>query len=315
MIIGDKYYNKKDLITIYEVYKNSLKVKFNNEDKYSYIRKEELNNYRHLIPIGYIISFWVIPNDPDMIKNKLKDLVFIFDPVLDNLLWDHSENCAPTLIKARLTDAILPIDYGERRCMTMMDDDWILAKELDELSEMKRYDYKRVAVYIDTTLKEYSKLLQNTYKIYNDILEKSSKIIIEHYNEYFTPRNNIIDLIKLLSLDNMIDYSLDIMSKKIEKVQNFDSKNEYGLKVFSVEDIEDIIVTYGVEMKDIIIMKYWYDLDINSISMKHMFIRDIITGELYIIVFNSNGISTKALNDAFSFDEQYKLFANMERAN
>lgn len=315
MVIGDKYYNKKDLITIYNVYKNSLKVKFNNEDKYSYIRKEELNSYRHLIPIGHMISFWVIPNDPKMIELGLKDLVFVFDPVLDNVLWDHSENCAPTLIKARFTDAILPINYGELRCMTMMDDDWILAKELDELAEMKRYDYKRVAIYIDTTLKEYCSLLQNTYKAYNDILTNSSKIVVDHYNEYFVPRNDITDLIKLLSLDNMIDYSLDIMTKKIDKVQNFDSKNEYGLKVFSVEDIEDIIVSYGVEMKDIIIMKYWYDLDVNSISMKHMFVRDINTGELYIIVFNSDGISTRALNNAFSLDEQYKIFANMERAN
>ena len=315
MVIGDKYYNKKDLITIYDIYKNSVKVRFNNESKYSYMRKEELKEYRWLVPIGYMISFWVYPNDPEMKSFDLKDIVFIFDPNTDCVLWDHSENCAPTLIKARLTDAILPIDYGERRCLTMMDDDWILGRELDELSAMTRYDYKRVSIYMNTTLSDYCNLLQNTYKVYNDILDKSSKVIIDHYNKDFIHRRDIKDLIKMLSLDNMIDYSIDIMEKKVEKVEDLDKSTDFGLKIFSVEDIEDLIVTYGLEMKDIIIMKYWYDLDINSISMKHIFVRDINTSELYIIVFNSDGVSSRALNEAFTLDEQYKIYANMGRAN
>lgn len=310
MVIGDKYYDKKDLITIYDIYKNSLKVKFNNENKYSYIRKEELKKYRHLIPIGYMISFWVIPNDPDMIKNKLKDLVFIFDPLLDNLLWDHSENCAPTLIKARLTDAILPIDYGERRCMTMMDDDWILAKELDELSKLERHDYKRITMYIDTTLDQYIKLLQTTANKYNAILKESGKIIKDHYNEYYQQRSNIKELIEMLGLDNMLSYTLDFMIRDLSSVKNMDT--DYGLKVFTTEDLEDIMVTYGLDMRDIIIIKYWYDLDINSISMKHQFIKDKNTGELFVMFFNSNGLCQKAIDKAFSFEEQVKIFRKME---
>jgi hypothetical protein len=160
MQIGDKYYNNTDILTIYDIYNNSVKVKFNNDDKYSFIKKDELKNYRFIVPIGYMISFWVIPNDKEMIKYNFKDLVFIFDPNTDCILWDHSENCAPTLIKSRLSDAIFPSDNTGMKCMTMMDDDWILAKELDELSKLERHDYKRITMYIDTTLDQYIKLLQ-----------------------------------------------------------------------------------------------------------------------------------------------------------
>ena len=102
------HYNNTDILTIYDIYNNSVKVKFNNDDKYSFIKKDELKNYRFIVPIGYMISFWVIPNDKEMIKYNFKDLVFIFDPNTDCILWDHSENCAPTLIKSRLSDAVFP---------------------------------------------------------------------------------------------------------------------------------------------------------------------------------------------------------------
>lgn len=310
MQIGDKYYNNTDILTIYDIYNNSVKVKFNNDDKYSFIKKDELKNYRFIVPIGYMISFWVIPNDKEMIKYNFKDLVFIFDPNTDCILWDHSENCAPTLIKSRLSDAIFPSDNTGMKCMTMMDDDWILAKELDELSKLERHDYKRITMYIDTTLDQYIKLLQTTANKYNTILKESGKIIKDHYNEYFKQRSNIKELIEMLGLDNMLSYTLDFMIKDLSSVKNMDT--DYGLKVFTTEDLEDIMVTYGLDMRDIIIIKYWYDLDINSISMKHQFIKDKNTGELFVMFFNSNGLCQKAINQAFSFEEQVKIFRKME---
>ena len=77
MYIGEKYFNNNDIITIYNIYKNTVRVKYNNDNNFKLLHKNYIyTNFKLLSPIGYIISS-VLLRDKDLITD---DLVFIYKP-------------------------------------------------------------------------------------------------------------------------------------------------------------------------------------------------------------------------------------------
>jgi len=310
MRIGDKFFDNNNIITIYNIYRNTVKVKFNNETRYRYIKKKVLNSYRYLIPIGYVESFYVY--DPK--KIDFPDLIFIFFPNNDSTIWDHSFNSNPSIIKNRLSDNILNEGFSIYDItMTNIDmsDDWLFYSELDDLSKMDLKYKKYVSIYVDTSIDDYLNLLQDTLLEYNKIVEQSSDIIIKNYNEDYKRRTTAKEVLDFMSLFRGIDFSLDILEGKYTYTL-IDKTKPYGLIGIEDIDVEDFICRCGDSIKDLIVIRYWYDIDLNSILMNHYLIRDPITGNLYIFIYNTNGISQEALDKVFNKYEQSVLLSRME---
>ena len=59
-------------------------------------------------------------------------------------------------------------------------------------------------------------------------------------------------------------------------------------------------------------MRYWYDIDLNSIAMGHTLVRDPKTGYVYVFMYNENGIAQQAVDKAFNKYEQSTILARME---
>ena len=234
MRIGDKFFSNDNIITIYDIYKNTLKIKVNNEPKYRYIKKKVINTYRYLIPIGYIESFYVY----DQKHIDFPDLVFIFFPNIDSTIWDHSFNSNPSIIKNRLSDNILNEGFSIYDItMTNIDmsDDWIMYTELDKLSKMKLEHKKYVSVYADTSIDEYLNLLQDTRIEYDKVVKESSKIIIDRYNQEYKNRTTTKEVLEFMSLFRGIDFSVDILEGDYT-YELVDKSKIYGL--VSITDID-----------------------------------------------------------------------------
>jgi hypothetical protein len=309
MRIGDKFFDKNNIITIYDIYHNTVKVKFNNESKYKYLKKSVLNTYRYLIPIGYIESFY-IDADGDC---DFKDLVFIFFPNQDSTIWTHTFTANPSIIKNRISDNIFNEGFSIYDItMTNLDmsDDWLIYNELDELSKKTHNHLKRISVYTDTSIFDYLKLLQNTLLVYDKVVEETSNIIIDKYCKEFKKRTTTKEILEFMSLFRGIDFALDIaeVEYNFTKVK---SDDRFGLVGIDDIDIEDFMCISGVAIRDLIIIPYWYDIDLHSISMEHYLVRDMKTGKLYIFMYNNNGISQSAMNSAFNNKEQNLIMSRM----
>ena len=310
MRIGDKFFSNDNIITIYDIYKNTLKIKVNNEPKYRYIKKKVINTYRYLIPIGYIESFYVY----DQKHIDFSDLVFIFFPNIDSTIWDHSFNSNPSIIKNRLSDNILNEGFSIYDItMTNIDmsDDWIMYTELDKLSKMKLEHKKYVSVYADTSIDEYLNLLQDTRIEYDKVVKESSKIIIDRYNQEYKNRTTTKEVLEFMSLFRGIDFSVDILEGDYT-YELVDKSKIYGLVSITDIDVEDFICKNGTNIKDLLIGRDWYDIDLNSIAMGHTLVRDPKTGYVYVFMYNENGIAQQAVDKAFNKYEQSTILARME---
>ena len=310
MRIGDKYFDKDNILTIYKIFKHSIKVRFNGETRYRYIKKSVLNTYRYLNPIGYIESFYI----KDDKECDYEDLTFIFFPNLDSSIWSHSNNANPSLIKTRISDNISEIGltvYDISMTNNGMGDDWFILNELERINKLNRLHIKRVSIYIDTSIYYYLKLLQETVKVYDEVVSRTSDIIIERYNSEFKKRTKTKDIIDFLSLFRAIEFSVDIMEGEYH-YEIVDKNSRYGLVGINDIDVEDFICMCGSDIKDLIIIRYWYDIDLNSINMQHMLVRDPNTGDLYVFIYNDIGISQAAMNKAFTKYENSIIAARMD---
>ena len=316
-MIGEKYYNQNELITIYKEYSNTIKVK-TLSGEFKFIKKEELRkNYTRLIPMGVITIFY-IDDDYTMTDKgtgmpmpiRFKDIVFIFDPELDNIMWDHSENCSPTLIKTSIYDCVCVEDMDEYKCMTSIDEGWIVSEEIHLLNQFKKYCYTEVAVYLDTSIDIFLDLLQENKKIFDDvvvetvgILQEKLGVLSEDASERYS---SLKDIIEFLGFYNMIEYTMDIIEEDLGVPKNLG--DDYGLVVFSRDVLESLVVRIGDQMSNILIIKYWYDFNLNRVEMEHALLRDRKSGELFILLYNTEAIAQPAIDKAFSREEQSKIY-------
>lgn len=300
MNIGDKYFDKHNIFTIYDIYRNSIKVKFNNETKFRYLKKNVISTYRKLIPIGWIESFYI--RDEEIAD--FNDMIFFFFPNYDSIIWEHSINCSPGVIKNRVSENILNEGYSSYDIMCEIvdwsDDEWLFKEELRRIDAVGKKAFKKISIYLDTTLNEYINLLQSTSKIYDKVIEESSKIIIKKYNNEYRHRTTVKEALEFLGLFRGIEFMLDIKEETMFDFEFLDPNSEFGLVKVSEIDLESFSCEIGETVKDLIIIKYWYDIDLNAISMKHTLIRDSKTGKLYIFIFNSSGINLNTLRSAFN---------------
>ena len=192
-----------------------------------------------------------------------------------------------------------------------MSDDWWMYSELEKIQSMNLKHKKYVSIYTDTSINDYLNLLQDTLLIYDKIVQEASDVIIDKYNQDYRRRTTTKEILDFMSLFRGIDFSLDIINTKYT-YSLIEQNKQFGLVGITDIDIEDFMCVTGVNIRDLIIIKYWYDIDLNSISMNHSLVRDVNTGNLYVFIYNSNGISQEALNSAFSKYEQSMILPRMD---
>lgn len=304
MYIGEKYFNDNDIITIYNIYKNTVRVKYNNDNNFKLLHKNYIyNNFKLLSPIGYIISS-ILLKDKDLITD---DLVFIYKPNQLNDINNYSDDTTPGCIKLRLSDSFS--ENSDNYFCDIDTENWLFSQELDEILSYKNKYELKVAIYLDTTIDNYISLLGIYNDIYYKVLKKSSKIIKEKYNSKYIEYKSVKNLIKHRGIFEGIDFGLLIESTTLNTITNAEPDNKYGLVMVDDLELEQLECIIGHSCKDLLILRYWYDINLNMINMDFSLIRNSITGELLILIYNKVDISMKALNDAFSNDEMEKFLS------
>jgi len=107
--------------------------------------------------------------------------------------------------------------------------------------------------------------------------------------------------------NNLDITNLEFRTKTIAEDEQEDSSYN---KAYMIDDkalYELLRYSIGYNISDIIMMRYWYDIDLSSISNNYALIRNTKDDKLYIFIYRSNGVRKDALSDAFSISEQNKL--------
>lgn len=148
--------------------------------------------------------------------------------------------------------------------------------------------YLQIAVYLDDTEDKILSMIPKIYKRkYNRVLNITNKLIYDAIKidiseitkdfDTFMKSCNIMDCIDYI---NSI-YSLPFKAKPISK-----GENEYDT-LYMMDDKAYYSFTYnlGYNIKEIILLKYWYDFDPSRVSSAYSFelIRNSINDELYIM--------------------------------
>ena len=238
------------------------------------IHAEELSEYSLLKPNGNI-SFNIVTIDKD---KDLYDIIIMAGKQDDNK--DYA--CCRQIIVNPFSESIGFRSYGlaisRESCMGKIDYDKIKSCNgvVSTLNiNVYRDDFKS-SIYplIDSFMRKGDKVLQNLSKRYSKRymgMNTSVKMLMNNtkfWDEY----------------DRM--FNIKHLPTKIEK---------NNLDPIQLQYLESLI---SYLMGDIIVIPYWYDININAISSDYIFVRDV-TEKLYIISYaRGNFIQQKHMNDS-----------------
>lgn len=195
--------------------------------------------------------------------------------------------------------------------------------EIEEFMETIPYHefnlkhYRFIMLYFDDTIDTIIPLL-GKYEInkYNACLQKVAELL-KHET------NGIVDISEYMNMKTfletvnflfIVDCSNNIINMEFQTKVLAEEKDEASPydKTYMMNDKALYTLlrnTIGYNVKDIIMYRYWYDIDLSSIANKYTLIRNTLDGALYIFIYNSNGVHKDSINDAFSIDEQNRILS------
>lgn len=328
MITGEKYYKKDKLIRILtntsgpQINKDKVLVRDELTKKTEIMnRKDILRDYIRLIPQSFISIELTHRNDHDF---------------KDALTISYKCNSESYMFNS-LNPFIIDTYYGFYYNFVVNDDVFHYKNNPDavrnsmklivftEDDAMQYYENEKESIYTttssngcviayyadDTLLGDIIELIPKAYKkSYDDILKFTNDTIKEEIGLNLEI-DTLEKLIKKLEVQIVIDASLCI--ETIDKIdfEKCSDKNFNTLYKFSLADMEYICkFVLGNKIKNYMIIKYWYDVDLSKFLYKYLLIRDLTTGSLFILLYNENGIIMN--NDPLSImtKEEYEKFMN-----
>jgi len=296
VVIGEKYFNNNEMITIYGIYKNTAKVKYINDNNFKYLKLNYIHSHFNLLsPIGYIVSS-ILLADKELLVD---DLAFIYKPNILNDINFYSPDTTPAAVKLRLSDSFFSNNHDEYYSDTETEN-WLFTQELNEILSYKNKYELKIAIYLDTNVHSYISLLGVYNNIYYETMKNSSIKIKEKYNPDYKEYKSIEDLLKHGGIFEGIDFGLLIENEDLKSVTNTEKNNNFGLVMVNNLELDQLECIIGHSCKDLLIMRYWYDINLNLINMDFSLVRNSVNGELLILIYNTVDISDKALRKAFT---------------
>jgi hypothetical protein len=175
--------------------------------------------------------------------------------------------------------------------------------------------YRFIMLYMDDSLDTIIPLLgKYEIKKYNACLQKVADLL-KHESEDVVDISEFMNMKTFLNNINLmylIDCSVDItnLEFRTKTIAEDEQEDSSYNKAYMIDDkalYELLRYSIGYNISDIIMMRYWYDIDLSSISNNYALIRNTKDDKLYIFIYRSNGVRKDALSDAFSISEQNKL--------
>ena len=306
--IDDNCYGKEEVIN-----KNVLKKKYIRLIPVGYMNIS-VNKSNKLTPIEDLIINYQATAESSYYDNTVQDSTFIISSYsLCNVIGLEDIASIKRIIsnghdiKEYLTEAmslIVQTDIEEYdsydtydRISGAIDGEYIV--------NIKSIYNLNIAVYLDDTLDSILSVMPTIYKNkYNKVLVNTGNYIKEKMNVDLTfNTKDISTYLKAIDIINYTDYinciySLSFKPKIIRK-----GKNEYD-NIYMMNDsaLYDFINERGHRIKEIILIRYWYDFDINRVSSVYncTLIRNTFDNKLYIMSYVNIPLSRSSVLRALS---------------
>ena len=327
---GTKYYNKKEIIRVitnmndHKINPNKILVRNEITGEVKVVDKKDLyKNYIMLIPAGYI-KFSLLKKE-----SYLVDAFFLeFTQNINSYLVN---SVSPMIIDTFNAFYVNGLDYFKNWYSTADDtyneqdiaseiiqyalyndeDAWYYIEAIKEDNE--RYEFTdeiEIAYYLDDTVEgTILSLVPDKYiKKYNESISKIVKLLKRDCNITLYNINTVNDLFKHIVLQTTIDLFFNIQPMANVKYKAV-TDNEYNtLYLFSKNDMITLTgFVLGEKMKNYMILKYWYDIDLSDIKYKYQLVRDTDNGILFIVLYQHAGYDNSVFSRAID-SEEYRKF-------
>lgn len=328
IITGTKYYNKNEIIRVitnmndHKINPNRILVKNEITGEIKVVDKEDLyKKYIMLIPAGYI-KFSLLKKESYLVDSFFLTFTQNINSYLVNLI-------SPMVIDVFNAFYINGLDYKACYAKDRTYNEQDVASEIIQYSlfndedalyhteaikeDNEYYEFTNtieIAYYIDDTVEgTILSLIPDKYiKKYNESISKAAQLLKRDGNITLHHMNTINDLFKQVVLQTSIDLFFNIqpmLNIKFKAVTD----NEYNtLYLFSKNDMITLSgFVLGEKLKNYMILKYWYDIDLSDIKYKHQLVRDSTTGTLFVVLYQHAGYDTTVFSKALDSNEYYKF--------
>lgn len=330
MRLGEKYFNNEEVIRIMTdvanvLYKKKIKVYSETFKEYRWMLREDIEtDYKLLIPLAFLKIFVInaIPSTNDVddlfievllnensmfVDKSQMDDEYIFGEYnyshsfyrLNNLI-----DCTKSLMKEN--HRILTDDKSLESKLSLILDQYSDNTEdfyLFQAQATKNEDtirYKSVismAIYINDYYKDILQILDSKVKVYDEIVSNSFAKIKEICTVDFKI-NTLEQIMKMYGVIDSVDIRIGVDSLAIKTITPVIKENELNtLYMFDNESLNSIAQhTFFSRMNDMMILKFWYDINIDSFTYDYRLVRDLNTGDLFIILCKTDRSSNGRLS-------------------
>lgn len=187
--------------------------------------------------------------------------------------------------------------------------------------EINLTHYRMMAVYFDDHIDSLMGLISSwDLGYYNNALRQLGEYVYQQTNkkiDLIKEISNLKDVLDRIGIYFTIDCNFNIVNMDFQtKVigETPDDDSEYN-KAYMIDDksLSQLIqVTLGLNISNIIIMKYWYDIDFDSIAGKYLLLRSVSDNKLFILTYSSNGINQESMSTAFDIYETNSVAHNIK---
>lgn len=319
MRLGEKYFDNKEVIRIMTdvenvLYKKKVRVYSETFDEYRWMTKEDIEtNYKFLIPLAFM-KLYVIKANPSssdltdlFIEMRLnaKSMFVDKDQIEDEYVFGEYNYSSTFNRLNNLIDCTKELLEEDYRILTDNKDEddklnLILDKHVDDEEDFYIFqenthlagdnivyeDIVTAAVYINDyyddifrlldpkKVKVYDKIITNTFAKIKELAGVDCKV------------NTLRKLMELYGTIDCIDIRIGVESVDIKTITPIIKENELNtLYMFDNNALSEIASKcFFSKMNDLMILKYWYDININSFTYNYRLIRDVNTGWLFVLL-------------------------------
>lgn len=332
MRLGEKYFDNNEVIRIMTdvenvLYKKKVRVYSETFDEYRWMTKEDIEtNYKLLIPLAFM-QLYVVKANPS--SSDLTDLFIEMRLNVKSMFVDKDQiedeynfgeyNYSSTFIRLNnlidCTKELLKEDYRILTDNKEEDDklDLILDKQEDDAEDFYVFqenaylagdsivyeDIVTIAVYINDYYDDIFRLLDpKKVKVYDKLVFNTFAKIKELTGIDFKV-NTLKQLMKIYGTIDGIDIRIGVHSFDIKTITPIIKENELNtLYMFDNDALSKIASTcFFSKMNDLMILKYWYDINVNSFTYDYRLIRDTNTGWLFVLLCKTNRSSSGSLSN------------------
>lgn len=332
MRLGEKYFDDKEVIRIMTdvenvLYKKKVKVYSETFNEYRWMTKDDIEtNYKFLIPLAFMKLYVIeaIPSSSDLddlfIEMKLNAKSMFVDNVQIEDEYNFGEynygstftrlnnliDCTKKLLKENyriLTDSK---DKNEKLSLILDEqaegaEDFYIFQETARLTGDKIVykDIVTVAVYINDYYDDIFRLLDpKKVKLYDKLISNTFTKIKELTGVDFKI-NTLRQAMVIYGTIDCIDIRIGVQSFYIKAITPVIKENELNtLYMFDNKSLSDIAVhCFFSRMNDMMILKYWYDINVNSFTYDYRLIRDLTTGWLFVLLCKTDRSSSGSLSN------------------